>query len=296
MLNVKYISAAIVGTIFMLSGLGKIGNVLQFQYLISNYGLGIANILAPFIILAEILLGILLILNISPKRTSLVGIIVLLIFTATYTYAWRWNGITDCGCFGKILPIPSSPFITYLRNLIMAALLLFVYTCDDICNYVPAWKHTIILTVMFAATFVSGMTYRPFMFIEKKHPMEGKTLTQLNFSSLATSCKRQIIFFYSHSCPHCLNSVENLLAAQRYNVVDTIFPIAVVEDVAQLGDSTQLIWHDRYPQFNMKMVESELQDIQVYPTILIVKEDTVKKVWTGEFPSPFTIANFFDNY
>ena len=82
MQNAKRISIVIVGTIFLLSGLGKIGNVLSFQYLIHSYGLGIANILAPFIILMEILLGTLLILDVSSKRISLVSIMVLLLLAA----------------------------------------------------------------------------------------------------------------------------------------------------------------------------------------------------------------------
>lgn len=296
MQNAKHISIAIVGIIFLLSGLGKIGNVLGFQYLIYNYGFGIANILAPFIILMEILLGTLLILDVSSKRTSLVSIIVLLIFTATYTYAWRQHGITDCGCFGRFLPIPSSPLITYVRNLVMILLLLFFFYTANTDNHIPAWKHTIILTIMFSATFVAGMTYRPFSFKERKHPMEGKTLSQLNLSSLSTSCKRQIVFFYSYSCSHCLNSVENLLAIRKYHAADTIFPIGIVKDIAYKEDSARLVWHDRYPQFTETMAQSDLQDIQVYPTTLIIKEDTIKKVWEGEIPSPFTIAGFFDNY
>lgn len=296
MQNAKRISIVIVGTIFLLSGLGKIGNVLSFQYLIHSYGLGIANILAPFIILMEILLGTLLILDVYSKRISLVSIMVLLIFTATYTYAWLQHGITDCGCFGRFLPIPSSPLITYVRNLIMIMLLLFSFHTANADNHIPAWKYTIILTIMFSATFVAGMTYRPFSFMERKHPMEGKTLSQLKLSSLSTFYKRQIVFFYSYSCSHCLNSVENLLAIQEYHAADTIFPIGIVKDMSYKEDSAQLIWHDRYPQFTKTMVQSELQDIQVYPTTLIIKEDTIKKVWEGELPSPFTIAGFFDNY
>ena len=112
------IYAIVVGVFFIISGIGKVFNTAAFSGLILQYGLGYLMILAPLIVFAEILLGLFLVLLISPKRYSLISFILLIFFTIAFAYAHFYKGIDDCGCMGSLKHSTISPFFSFMRNFI----------------------------------------------------------------------------------------------------------------------------------------------------------------------------------
>ena len=74
------IYSVIIGIFFIISGIAKVIDTAAFSNLIYQYGFGYLMILSPLIIIAEILLGLFLILLINPKRNSLFSFILLMIF------------------------------------------------------------------------------------------------------------------------------------------------------------------------------------------------------------------------
>lgn len=289
----KNISSIIAGLLFLLSGLGKIGNVIYFQNLIMEYGLSYLNILAPFIILAEILIGILLIFNIKTKIVSICAICLLLIFTGAFTYAWLANGITDCGCFGNYMPVPSSPLITYIRNIVLLVLLGIVYFRGTEIQSVENWKRVTIYTIMFTATFVAGMTYKPFAFIEHKHPFEQRPISQTNLKEYNQQVVgSSLIMFFSYSCPHCINSMENFKAWQSTETVENTLAYVVVDSTNTNTDSLRMVFMQRYPSLEIHEVEKDRVDfVEAFPTSFVVRNDTIKHVIVGELLSPYLFGN-----
>lgn len=289
----KNISSIIAGLLFLLSGLGKIGNVIYFQNLIMEYGLSYLNILAPFIILAEILIGILLIFNIKTKIVSICAICLLLIFTGAFTYAWLANGITDCGCFGNYMPVPSSPLITYIRNIVLLVLLGIVYFRGTEIQSVENWKRVTIYTIMFTATFVAGMTYKPFAFIEHKHPFEQRPISQTNLKEYNQQVVgSSLIMFFSYSCPHCINSMENFKAWQSTETVENTLAYVVVDSTNTNTDSLRMVFTQRYPSLEIHEVEKDRVDfVEAFPTSFVVRNDTIKHVIVGELLSPYLFGN-----
>ena len=289
----KNISAIIAGLLFLLSGLGKIGNVIYFQNLIMEYGLSYLNILAPFIILAEILIGILLIFNIKTKIVSICAICLLLIFTGAFTYAWLANGITDCGCFGNYMPVPSSPLITYIRNIVLLVLLGIVFFRGTEIQSVENWKRVTIYTIMFTATFVAGMTYKPFAFIEHKHPFEQRPISQTNLKEYNQQVVgSSLIMFFSYSCPHCINSMENFKAWQSTETVENTLAYVVVDSTNTNTDSLRMVFMQRYPSLEIHEVEKDRVDfVEAFPTSFVVRNDTIKHVIVGELLSPYLFGN-----
>ena len=294
MLKFKNIPAIIVGVIFLWSGLGKIGNVIYFQYLIVDYGLTTLNILAPFIILAEILIGVLLIFNIRPRIINLCAIGMLVAFTMAFTYAWLSNGITDCGCFGRYMPTTSSPWITYIRNLILLLLLGVSYLKGINDNQeIENWKRITIYTIMFAATFVAGMTYKPFAFIEPRHPFDQQPISQTNLKEYNQHLdSSSLTMFFSYSCPHCINSMENFKAWQSTGIVENTLAYVVVDSTNTNTDSLRMVFTQRYPSLNIQEVSKESVDfVEAFPTSFVVINDTIKHIIVGELPSPYLFAN-----
>jgi len=143
----------IIGCVYILSGIGKVTNVVAFEILIANYGFEHLQILAPFIILGELALGVCLVLWIKPKLMSLLSVILLLIFTTAFVYAHFKNGITDCGCFGMLNLNQQSPIFTYMRNILLIGMSLLVFVKSQKEDQLIENKSVPILFIVFL-TFV----------------------------------------------------------------------------------------------------------------------------------------------
>ncbi|MBO7454783.1 MAG: DoxX family protein [Paludibacteraceae bacterium] len=286
----KHIPATLSGFVFLLSGLSKLGNVLIFQQLIVDYGLNHLNILAPFIILFEIFIGALLIFRIHVRAVSSIATIVVIIFTCTYTYAWHWHGITDCGCFGNYLPIHPTPLATYIRNAILIMLLVLAIIFDD-SQQPERWKIVTMGTILYAATFVAGMTYKPFAFSNRIHPLENKAIADTPLTGFATTNngESELLMFFSYGCPHCINSMENFKAWKEDNAVNNTIAYVLVDSTAtHATDSLKLIFHERFPSINVIETNAALCPfIQAFPTSFLISNDTITHVIIGELPSHY---------
>ena len=116
-----------IGGLFIFSGLIKANDALGFSYKLEEYfevfakilsenGLGLLSVplewmahialpLSIFIVVFEIVLGILTILGINMKRVAL-WLFALIVFFTFLTFAsWYWDLVRSCGCFGDFIPL-----------------------------------------------------------------------------------------------------------------------------------------------------------------------------------------------
>lgn len=279
------------GLIFLLSGVGKMLNVILFQDLINQLGIAGLHLLAPLIIWIELVLAFTLCFQIHLKQVSLASIILLIIFTGVYTFGYVVKGVTDCGCFGSFTLFTTSPMFVYVRNISMIIAANYLYFSKyQLKSNKSKWIK--IVAIIFAVTiaFITGISFHPFAFTHQEHPWKDKTITELNLPLDSTGSQNQLYFFYTFSCPHCLNSIENILATQRYGIVDTIKAFAISDDISAT-DSIRKVWEIRYPNLKTSIISSKTYaEINAFPTTLIVKHDSIVNVWIGEVPSPYTIA------
>ena len=286
----KGIPAIVAGLLFVTSGLGKVGNIFAFQQIIVSYGLESFSWLAPFIVLSEIYIGCALLLHLYPKPISSVAIILVALFTIAFSYAWHWHGITDCGCFGNYLPIPPTPLATFVRNAILIVLLVLAIIFDD-SKQPEKWKIVTMGTIMYAATFVAGMTYKPFAFLHRTHPFENKAITDTPLTGFATTNngESELLMFFSYGCPHCINSMENFKAWKEDNAVNNTIAYVLVDSTAtHATDSLKLIFHERFPSINVIETNAALCPfIQAFPTSFLISNDTITHVIIGELPSHY---------
>lgn len=297
MKNWKQTSIAIaLGLIFLLSGVGKVLNVAQFQDLINQLGFARLHLIAPLIIWVELALAFAFCFQIRIKQCSLISIILLIVFTGVYTFGYRIRGITDCGCFGSFYNLPTSSMFVYIRNICMLVAANYLYFTQSELGQTttPKWIRKVAIVYSLIIVFFTGLTFHPLAFSNQEHPWKGRTLQEINIDEDSVDIDKQLIFFYSYSCSHCLNSVENLLAAKRYSVVDTIKSFVVNKDIAQHNDSLQKVWNERYPQLVSTVIPFDIFDkIDAFPTTLIIRNDSIVDVWVGEVPSPFIIATLY---
>lgn len=129
-----HISRIFVGAMFIFSGFVKlvdpIGSQFKFEEYFSQSVLDM-EYLVPYalafsivLILAEIMLGVLLLLGYKAKATlwSLLGITTIFLFLTWYSA--YYNKVTDCGCFGDAIKL--TPWETFYKNVILIGLILLM--------------------------------------------------------------------------------------------------------------------------------------------------------------------------
>ena len=295
------IYAAILGVFFLVSGAGKLVNTAEFSKLISDYGFSYLMILAPVIVLIEILLGLLLVTLIKPKRIAWLSFILLLIFTAAFGYAHFANGVNNCGCFGTIKQISMPPAFTFIRNIILMAMAIIVwFKYPDEKKEPVIWKKGLIAIVFGIAIFIAGFTFKmPPSFSSKSenHKFQDKPVSNTALAKYLKPepGKRYLFFCFSYTCPYCWNSIENLRQFKKSNTVDSLVVLAVGEQ------KDKLIFENNFkPDFAITDLSSkEMDELTLsYPTGFYVANDTVKAVIQSELPSPyiFTRMNPFSNH
>ena len=281
----------IIGILFLISGLSKLVNVLSFQNLIAQYGFPSLHFLAPFIVIAEITLGCTLLLHIKTRLVALLSLIMLVFFTAAYTYGNVFHGITDCGCFGNFIKTESTT-IVYIRNLLLISASFYVVINTEPENYndIPSWKKSILLTVLLPSVFISGMTSMVLPHKKQENSYQNKPLYETPLKDYAIPTKKkELLFFMSFSCPHCINSVENFKSYKETRTVDTALCYVLTNKENQHDDSLRKSFINHFPDICISEIDSNFDFISAYPTAFYIENDTIRQVVVGELPSPFVL-------
>tara|TARA_R110002073_G_scaffold145532_3_gene297673 strand:- start:3187 stop:4155 length:969 start_codon:yes stop_codon:yes gene_type:complete len=161
-----HISRIFVGAMFVFSGFVKLVDPIGSQYKFEEYfGAGVLNLefLIPYalpfsilLIVAEIMLGVMLLLGYKSKKTvwSLLGLTTIFLFLTWYSA--YYNKVTDCGCFGDAIKL--TPWETFWKNIVLIGLIiLLLFRVDDI-KEVLSKKVTVAITLVSLLSF-SYITY-----------------------------------------------------------------------------------------------------------------------------------------
>jgi uncharacterized membrane protein YphA (DoxX/SURF4 family) len=144
---IVWIFRFLVGSLFIFSGLVKANDSLGFSYKLEEYfvefgkifidnGLGflatpmewlenIALPLAMFIVVLEIVLGILTITGTKMKQVSILLLFLIIFFTFLTFASWKWELVKSCGCFGDFIPL--TPFESFLKDIALLILIIPIF-------------------------------------------------------------------------------------------------------------------------------------------------------------------------
>jgi len=159
-----HLSRLIVAITFIFSGFVKLVDPLGSAYKFQEYfGADVLNLefLIPYalqfsivLILAEIVLGVLLLVGYLPKLTvwSLLAIISVFLFLTWYSA--YYNKVTDCGCFGDAVKLSS--WGTFYKNIVLIVLILIL---------VKGYKHITPLISLAFAKWTTFLSFFVFLYI-----------------------------------------------------------------------------------------------------------------------------------
>ncbi|KGL61870.1 MauE/DoxX family redox-associated membrane protein [Polaribacter sp. Hel1_85] len=129
-----HISRIIVGALFIFSGFVKLVDPIGSQYKFEEYfAEGVLNMefLIPYalifsiiLIVAEILLGVMILIGYKPKTTVWSLFLLTLVFLFLTWYSAYYNKVTDCGCFGDAVKL--STWGTFYKNIYLIAFIIIL--------------------------------------------------------------------------------------------------------------------------------------------------------------------------
>lgn len=156
----------VVGVLFIISGLIKLNDPIGFSYKLEEYFssevlnveflIPAALFIACFVVIFEVILGVMLLLGFKTKFTlfNLLGMIVF--FTFLTFYSAYFNKVTDCGCFGDALKL--TPWESFSKDVILLVLIVFLFLNKQyIQPYLP--KKIIYLKVIVSFALCLFMAY-----------------------------------------------------------------------------------------------------------------------------------------
>lgn len=123
-----------VGILFIFSGLIKLNDPVGFSFKLDEYfSEGVFNMpfLQPFslsiaviIVIAEVILGVMLLLGYLKKITLSLLMIMIVFFTFLTFYSAYFNKVTDCGCFGDAIPL--TPWESFYKDVVLLVLIIIL--------------------------------------------------------------------------------------------------------------------------------------------------------------------------
>ena len=157
----------IIGALFVFSGFVKLVDPIGSAYKFEEYfGADVLNLeflipyalyLSIFLILAEIMLGIMLLVGFKPKFTTISLLLLILVFLFLTWYSAYYNKVTDCGCFGDAVKLTS--WQTFYKNVIFTPMI--IWLVYDYKNIRPIYskKFAGFITTLFFIAFSSIAYY-----------------------------------------------------------------------------------------------------------------------------------------
>ncbi len=150
----------LLGLVFIFSGFVKGVDPMGTAYKIEDYlivygaqwaeplALTFSVILCAF----EFALGIYLVLNLKPRLTSVLTLLLMVYFTLVTFFDALYNLVPDCGCFGDALKLTN--WQTFYKNIVLIAFALFVFLCRKKFNTPYSKNVSLIMLALIPLFFV----------------------------------------------------------------------------------------------------------------------------------------------
>ena len=168
-----HITRLIVALTFIFSGFVKLVDPLGSAYKFEEYfGADVLNLefLIPFalqfsvlLILAEIMLGVMLLVGHKAKLTVWSLFLITLLFLFLTWYSAYYDKVTDCGCFGDAVKL--TPWETFYKNVVLIVLVIYllirVYDIQPVSSDAFAKRTSLVFLLLFVGIIFYVLRYLP---------------------------------------------------------------------------------------------------------------------------------------
>ncbi|MFC7358362.1 BT_3928 family protein [Jejudonia soesokkakensis] len=182
------ISRIFVGILFIISGLIKLNDPVGFSFKLKDYFapevlnleflVPYALVIAIFVVILEVLLGVMIIIGYAKKFTLWMLSLMIIFFTFLTFYSAYFNKVTDCGCFGDALKL--TPWQSFYKDLVLLVLILIlVLGRKHIKPFFTKFSRTIIMFLSFIfCLFVTYQVLQHLPYIDFRPYKIGANITK----------------------------------------------------------------------------------------------------------------------
>ncbi|UZD22704.1 DoxX family membrane protein [Algoriphagus halophytocola] len=169
----------LVGGLFIFSGLIKVndpvGTSIKLEEYLDVFSTDIAGFfsylkpialeLGIFLVVVEVVLGVMLILGVRSKFTVWALSLMILFFTFLTFYSAYFNKVTDCGCFGDAIKL--TPWESFYKDLILLVLIAILFLFQaDLPKSSPKGAKGVTLSVLILSFVLAIVAVRNLPFID----------------------------------------------------------------------------------------------------------------------------------
>ncbi|SIS86248.1 BT_3928 family protein [Belliella pelovolcani] len=211
---ILYIIRLLVGGLFIFSGLIKVndpvGTAIKLEEYFDVFSYDIAGFFTVFkpwaleigvvMVVAEVVLGIMLILGHKLKFTVWALGLMILFFTFLTFYSAYFNKVTDCGCFGDAIKL--TPWESFYKDIVLLVMIgiLFVFR-NQLKNNTQTWaawsvRISLVLSLALAITAIRNLPFIDFRAYKEgvNIPTNMQPSAPLEYSYIMTKNGEEFIF------------------------------------------------------------------------------------------------------
>lgn len=119
-----------------------------FSFFASDWLLNSTTILASFICVLEVALGVCLLIGLWGRLVAWLLLLMMLFFTWLTGYSAITGSVTDCGCFGDAIPL--TPWQSFYKDIVLTILILYIFALRK--HIQPIVHKVVAFGFFFAAT------------------------------------------------------------------------------------------------------------------------------------------------
>ena len=212
--HLKNLIFPVLGSIFLLSAIGKVYDLESFKQLINKYGF--YSSFSYFIITIEIAIAISFIFFLKIKKGLIFASFFTLFITIVYIYGYLKYDIISCGCFGGIEILnPDSFHLVIIKNIILIIFFYFGFKIID-NDFKKTLFFRFLSLIISLILFFSVIEYNHNYYTNHVNQFKGKKVELLGLES-DTITKYNKLFFFSPNCPHCKNKIPEINQISKIN-------------------------------------------------------------------------------
>lgn len=282
----KYVFRALLGILFLLSATAKLIGIDAFEIYLFSFGwfsLGTAFLLARLVIVAEYVLGLLLLTNFYPRLAFWGSLAMLAGFSLFLTVLAVKGNHDNCNCFGELVNL--NPVQSLLKNLGMLVLLLLSAGIRPFrFRHKGLWLALIILIPLATVFIVSppdNWRYDSYARHELVNEPAFREAVDQGILPHSVVEGDHIVCLYSLKCQFCKMSAEKIMTLRARDEFPQC-PIIAVIGRGEDTDTTPFLEETGFAPDEIHFIEpADFLRITngSFPVILVMHGDTIAETF-----------------
>ncbi len=204
--------AIFLGSVFLLSSLGKYFDLVSFKKTLSTYG--VPSYLVYVILFVEFFFSICFMLLFLLKKISIYSILFFILMTISYYLGYFFYGISSCNCFGAIDFLNTENLMLFtIKNSILITISIYIFKNYKIIKNHIRLKRFVTLLMSLILVFLS-LKYNEYYIDNYGKNKIGLPLKEFDLK-IKEIDSYEYLFIFSPTCKHCKEAIPNIISLTK---------------------------------------------------------------------------------